>query len=191
MLALLISERRRRLFLVLRMAWYCQRLGQSFPTVTMIQLTLLGGRMRLDFGGDDITELLHTLLQRISFPYRELDISKWGDWHLIENLKERMIVLSEVSHSALESDCAALTYSILQMDVGLNLYDFYARSPGKKTKKYLLRAYDEVILAPYVSPPPHSLTRILTSIAVPLRSSNCRFRQEESRATPTLVEKRL
>ena len=53
-------------------------------------------RMRLDFGGDDITELLYTLLQRIIFPYRELDISKWCDWHLIENLKERMIVLSEV-----------------------------------------------------------------------------------------------
>ena len=70
--------------------------------------------MRLDFGGDDITELLYTLLQRINFPYRELDIFKWGDWHLIENLKERMIVLSEVDHFLLDCNCSVLTPECLR-----------------------------------------------------------------------------
>lgn len=38
----------------------------------------------------------------------------------------------------------------MQGDVGLNLYDFYVRTPNKPTAKYILRAYDDVILAPYV-----------------------------------------
>lgn len=39
----------------------------------------------------------------------------------------------------------------MQADVGLNSYDFYARAPGISTKKYTVRVYDDVILAPYVS----------------------------------------
>lgn len=39
-----------------------------------------------------------------------------------------------------------------QGDVALNLYDFVVRGPGKSTEKYGLRAYDEIILAPMVSP---------------------------------------
>lgn len=52
--------------------------------------------MVLDFGGDDITEFLHTLLARTGFPYREADLSRWADFTLMEDLKERMVVLSEV-----------------------------------------------------------------------------------------------
>lgn len=52
--------------------------------------------MVLDFGGDDITEFLHTLLMRTGFPYREIDLGTWSDFTLMEELKERMIVLSEV-----------------------------------------------------------------------------------------------
>ena len=39
----------------------------------------------------------------------------------------------------------------LQSDVALNLYDFIVRRPDMPAKKYGLRAYDEVILAPMVS----------------------------------------
>lgn len=52
--------------------------------------------MLLDFGGDDITEFLHTLLIRTNFPYRDADLSRWADYTLMEELKERMVVLSEV-----------------------------------------------------------------------------------------------
>lgn len=37
-----------------------------------------------------------------------------------------------------------------QADVGLNLYDFCVRRPGEATRKYKIRIYDDVILAPYV-----------------------------------------
>jgi len=53
-------------------------------------------RMVLDFGGDDITRFLMTLLQRLSFPYKDIDLAKWHDWIVVEELKERLVVLSEV-----------------------------------------------------------------------------------------------
>lgn len=43
-----------------------------------------------------------------------------------------------------------LTLDRSQADVGLNLYDFYVRVPGRPTRKYKMRIYDDVILAPYV-----------------------------------------
>jgi GH25 family lysozyme M1 (1,4-beta-N-acetylmuramidase) len=51
----------------------------------------------LNYGGDDITELLFTLLNRANFPYSGVDLSQWQDFRMIEKLKESMIVLSEVS----------------------------------------------------------------------------------------------
>lgn len=52
--------------------------------------------MALDFGGDDITQFLHTLLLRTGLPYRDADLSRWYDFTILEDLKERMVVLSEV-----------------------------------------------------------------------------------------------
>ncbi|THG98270.1 hypothetical protein EW026_g3894 [Hermanssonia centrifuga] len=85
--------------------------------------------MILNMGGDDITEFLYVLLQKINFPYRELDLARAYDWNVIEDLKGRLCTLAEG-------------------DVALNLYDFVVRRPGKPTEKYGLRAYDETILAP-------------------------------------------
>ncbi|KAK4696827.1 actin-related protein 8, partial [Phenoliferia sp. Uapishka_3] len=108
-------------------------IGAKKTSITCIEegLILPETRMVLDFAGDDITEFLHTLLIRTNFPYREADLTRWHDFTLLEELKERMVVLSEG-------------------DVGLNIYDFYVRSPHKSTVKYMLRCYDDVILAPYV-----------------------------------------
>jgi hypothetical protein len=36
------------------------------------------------------------------------------------------------------------------MDVGLNVYSFAVRTPGRPAQKYQLKAYDESILAPMV-----------------------------------------
>lgn len=52
--------------------------------------------MSLDFAGDDITEFLNTLLFRTGFPYREIDLNRWTDFTMMEELKEKMVVLSEV-----------------------------------------------------------------------------------------------
>ncbi|KAL7280699.1 hypothetical protein ACG7TL_005639 [Trametes sanguinea] len=86
-------------------------------------------RMVLSMGGNDITEFLYVLLEKIGFPYRDLNLARSYDWNVMEDLKARICTLAEG-------------------DVALNLYDFYVRRPGKPTEKYGLRAYDEIILAP-------------------------------------------
>ena len=54
-------------------------------------------RMSLSVGGDDITEFLYVLLDKISFPYREVDLARSYDWAVIEDIKGRICTLSEVS----------------------------------------------------------------------------------------------
>ncbi|KAJ6619839.1 hypothetical protein B0H10DRAFT_2163691 [Mycena sp. CBHHK59/15] len=88
-------------------------------------------RLNLNMGGDDITEFLYVLLDRINFPYREINLARSYDWNVMEDLKARLCTLAEG-------------------DVALNLYDFVVRQPNKSTEKYGLRAYDEIILAPMV-----------------------------------------
>ncbi|KAK2463573.1 hypothetical protein APHAL10511_004324 [Amanita phalloides] len=86
-------------------------------------------RLTLNLGGDDITEFLYVLLQRIGFPYRDINLARSYDWKVMEDLKVRLCTLTET-------------------DLALNLYDFVVRRPDRSTEKYGLRAYDEIILAP-------------------------------------------
>ena len=48
-------------------------------------------------GGDDITEFLLALFERIHFPYRDANLSRSYDWELIEDLKSKICTLAEVS----------------------------------------------------------------------------------------------
>ncbi|KAG9046453.1 actin-like protein arp8 [Tulasnella sp. UAMH 9824] len=86
-------------------------------------------RMLLDYGGDDITEFLHDLLKEIKFPYKNIKLNRLYDLHVMDDLKARLCTLSEA-------------------DVASRAYDFFVRAPGKATEKYLLKAYDETIVAP-------------------------------------------
>lgn len=52
--------------------------------------------MSLNMGGDDITEFLFVLLERIAFPYREVNLAHAYDWNILEDLKFRMCTLTEV-----------------------------------------------------------------------------------------------
>ncbi|TFK29712.1 nucleus protein [Coprinopsis marcescibilis] len=106
-------------------------IGARITTIACVDegLVLPDTRLSLNMGGDDVTEFLHVLLQRISFPYRSLDLSRSYDWAVLEDLKARLCTLME-------------------SDVALNLYDFIVRRPNAPTEKYGLRAYDEIILAP-------------------------------------------
>ena len=52
-------------------------------------------------GGNDITEFLHELLQKINFPYKDLDLARSYDWNVIEDLKGRLCTLAEVSLASL------------------------------------------------------------------------------------------
>lgn len=54
-------------------------------------------RMTLNMGGDDVTEFLYVLLERIKFPYREIDLNRSYDWAMLEDLKARICTLAEVS----------------------------------------------------------------------------------------------
>lgn len=92
-------------------------------------LVIADTRMSLNVGGDDITEFLWVLLERICFPYRDLNLARSYDWQVMEDLKTRLCSLAE-------------------SDVALNLYDFVVRRPGQPAEKYGMRAYDEIILAP-------------------------------------------
>ncbi|KAI0676080.1 actin-like ATPase domain-containing protein [Trametes maxima] len=92
-------------------------------------LVIADTRMVLSMGGNDIAEFLYVLLEKIGFPYRDINLARSYDWSVLEDLKARLCTLAEG-------------------DVALNLYDFSVRRPGKATEKYGLRAYDEIILAP-------------------------------------------
>lgn len=52
--------------------------------------------MSLNIGGDDITEFFSVLLERIKFPYRELDLNRSYDWNVMEDLKIRLCTLADV-----------------------------------------------------------------------------------------------
>ena len=56
-------------------------------------------RMSLNMGGDDISEFLHVLLQKINFPYRDLELARSYDWNVMEDLKARLCTLAEVCES--------------------------------------------------------------------------------------------
>lgn len=59
-------------------------------------------RIKLDYGGDDITAALVTLLTRSNFPYKELDLGKSMEWIMMEKLKEKICTFEEVSNPILQ-----------------------------------------------------------------------------------------
>lgn len=52
--------------------------------------------MQLLLGGNDVTEFLHVLLQRISFPYADANLGRMHDWIMLDELKKNMCSLNEV-----------------------------------------------------------------------------------------------
>jgi len=57
--------------------------------------------MSLSIGGNDVTEFFNVLLERIKFPYRELDLNRSYDWNIMEDLKIRLCTLADVSYRPL------------------------------------------------------------------------------------------
>ena len=48
-------------------------------------------------GGDDITEYLFALLERVHFPYHDVNLASAYDWNLMEDMKAKICTLGEVS----------------------------------------------------------------------------------------------
>jgi actin-related protein 8 len=127
----------------------------SFP------FSRLSARHTLAYGGDDLTTFLSILLRRSQFPYKTLDLNRSHDFSLIEGLKESLCTLSEVRSPFAMSAllvlwCAQLKLvSILlliagQAQIGISVSPFYVRKSKTPTKKYTVKTFDEVILAPMV-----------------------------------------
>ena len=53
--------------------------------------------MSLGMGGNDITEFLFVMLERIAFPYRDINLARSYDWNVMEDLKARLCTLAEVN----------------------------------------------------------------------------------------------
>lgn len=66
--------------------------------------------MSLNIGGDDITEFLYVLLERISFPYKDLNLAKSYDWNVMEDLKARICTLLEVRRFSLSRSAHFLSH---------------------------------------------------------------------------------
>jgi len=77
-------------------AWFYLRQGAPFFRVCAAASIELWDRMSLNIGGDDITEFLYVLLERINFPYRDIDLVRSYDWNIMEDLKSRLCTLAEV-----------------------------------------------------------------------------------------------
>lgn len=106
-------------------------IGAQQSSVTVIEEGMVNPdtRMNLSYGGDDVTVALAALLQRASFPYKALDLGRTTDWLMMDNLKIKVATLEE--HLVANTP-----------------WDFYVVPEKGLTSKYLLRTYDENVLAP-------------------------------------------
>lgn len=87
-------------------------------------------RVKLDYGGDHITEAFTKLMLQQDFPYREINLANYNDdWELAERLKKDFCTFNDA-------------------DIAVQLYEFHKRKPGKNAQKYNFKVYDEVMLAP-------------------------------------------
>lgn len=53
----------------------------------------------LDFGGDDVTEFMLSMLNDVKFPYPKADMSRLSDLNIMDDLKARMSTLLEASQT--------------------------------------------------------------------------------------------
>lgn len=105
-------------------------IGAQETSVTCVDEGVVNSdtRITLNYGGDDVTIALKALLERSSFPYKDLDLARPQDWLMLDELKMRVCTLEE--HLVANTP-----------------WEFYVLSEGP-TQKFLVRTYDENVLAP-------------------------------------------
>lgn len=93
-------------------------------------MVISDSRIRLNYGGDHVTEALLKLLLENCFPFGDIDLSRRNDdWELAQNLKHNFVTCQDA-------------------DIAVQLYTFYKRRPFEPTLKYEFKCFDEVMLAP-------------------------------------------
>lgn len=83
----------------------------------------------LDYGGNDVTNLLAILLQQSKFPYKNWNLSTLYGWKTAEDFKKKFVTFQDA-------------------DIAVQLFNFIKRVPGIPSEKYDFKVFDEVILAP-------------------------------------------
>ncbi|MCH0629764.1 hypothetical protein JNB11_07305 [Kocuria palustris] len=87
-------------------------------------------RIRLNYGGDQVTELFMKFLLEGNFPYNDINLRRHNDdWQLAQQLKELYCTFQDA-------------------DIAVQLYNFYKRKPYETTKKYDFKVFDSVMMAP-------------------------------------------
>lgn len=86
-------------------------------------------RVYLNYGGDHITEAFTKILLQQKFPYKDINFYDNSDWELAERLKQKFGTFDDA-------------------EIAVQLYHFFMKKPGDKTKKYQFKVYDETMLAP-------------------------------------------
>ncbi|EJU03637.1 actin-like ATPase domain-containing protein [Dacryopinax primogenitus] len=95
-------------------------------------------RMVLNYGGDDISLILNTMLERCHFPFVKLDPGlPWG-WKILEEIKTEHCTLA---------DRSLIT----------NSWDIVIRLPNETPQKYKFWLYDEVMVPPMLLFEPRGL----------------------------------
>lgn len=87
-------------------------------------------RIKLPFGGDEVTRLFASLLKLHEFPY-EFNLQNPTDWSLLDELKER-------------------TCTLIEADLGQSagVFEFYLRHPDHPTRQFLFKMFEERLMAP-------------------------------------------
>lgn len=86
-------------------------------------------RVYLNYGGDHITEAFTKILLQQEFPYKDINLYDNDDWELAERLKQKFCTFDDA-------------------EIAVQLYHFFMKKPGDKTKKFQFKVYDETMLAP-------------------------------------------
>ena len=105
--------------------------GSQTTTVSCVDegLTINDSRIKLNYGGDNITDIFSKFLLQQHFPYKTLNLNYHYDWELCQNLKHDYATFQDA-------------------DIAIQHYHFYKRKPFEKTAKYEFKVFDEVMLAP-------------------------------------------
>ena len=109
-------------------------LGSTCTTLACVdEGFIVGPRLELPYGGDDVTRYLSFLLKhhaQAPYPF-EIDEKYW-EWKVAEEIKEAYATLNEV-------------------DINFNVISFYARSPENVrdgvVEKWTMKIYDEAVAA--------------------------------------------
>lgn len=87
-------------------------------------------RVKLSFGGDEVTRLFARLLEAHEFPY-EFDLKSPNDWSLLDELKERCCTLNEA-----------------ELGQAAQVFELYVRHPEQLTRQFMFKMFEERLIAP-------------------------------------------